>query len=153
MCHRPTCIARLHSLTILVARRLCDPAGMGPEDRCQPLEGAVIEYVVHGYFYWRESDTNGTYGAWWVPLRKMVRQLGKEYVEGQLQVFEQEMHSLKADAITHLSKDILGFCLQLYPRIISAQAHMYWPRLTDVWYAYAFNTELHYDADSRCDGS
>ena len=65
------------------------------------MEGAVIEYVVHGYFYWRESDTNGTYGAWWVPLRKMVRQLGKEYVEGQLQVFEQEMQSMKADAIAH----------------------------------------------------
>ena len=31
----------------------------------------------------------------------MVRQLGKEYVEGQLQVFEQEMQSMKADAIAH----------------------------------------------------
>ena len=67
----------------------------------------------------------------------MVRQLGKEYVEGQLQVFEQEMQSMNSDAtLTHLkvtrlrmssrvacvcvscheiilglSQDILGFCL------------------------------------------
>ena len=56
---------------------------MGPEDRCQPLHGAVIEYIVHGYFYWRESDTNGTYGgAWWVPLRWASHTPGPaEYVE------------------------------------------------------------------------
>ena len=58
--HRP-CISRLHSLTIFAARRLCDPAAMGPEDRSQPLNGAVIEYIIHGYFYWRDTDTNGTY--------------------------------------------------------------------------------------------
>ena len=47
----PLHLARLHSLNISVARRLCDPTGMGPEDRSQPLNGAVIEYIIHGYFY------------------------------------------------------------------------------------------------------
>ena len=57
---------------------------MQPEDRIQPITGSVIEYIVHGYFYWRETDTNGTHGAWWVPLRTMVNQLGQEYVEQKL---------------------------------------------------------------------
>ena len=92
-------ILRLHSLTIFAARRLCDPAAMGPEDRSQPLQGAVIEYIVHGYFYWRETDTNGTHGAWWVPLRTMVNQLGQEYVEQKLEEFEMEMLRLKKDEI------------------------------------------------------
>ena len=74
MRHRP-CISRLHSLTIFAARRLCDPAAMGPEDRSQPLNGAVIEYIIHGYFYWRDTDTNGTFGAWWVPLRRLARSM------------------------------------------------------------------------------
>ena len=55
--------------------------------------------IIHGYFYWRESDTNGTFGAWWVPLRRIVKQLGKEYVEEKLQEFEQEMERMKTDAI------------------------------------------------------
>ena len=81
------------------ARRLCDLGEMGPEDRIQPLNGAVIEYIVHGYFYFREEDQNGTHGAWWVSLRDMVQQLGKEYVEEKLQHFEQEMQRMKDDAI------------------------------------------------------
>lgn len=72
---------------------------MGPEDRSQPLQGAVIEYIIHGYFYWRDTDTNGTYGAWWVPLRRLVKQLGQEYVEEKLQEFEQEMERMKTNAI------------------------------------------------------
>ena len=59
----------------------------------------MIEYIVHGYFYYREEDTNGTRGAWWVSLQEMVQQLGKEYVEEKLQLFEQEMQRLKVDAI------------------------------------------------------
>ena len=76
-------------------------AEMVPEDRIQPLNGAVIEYIVHGYlyFYYREEDQNGTHGAWWVSLRDMIQQLGKEYLEEKLQHFEQEMQRLKADAI------------------------------------------------------
>ena len=42
---------------------------------------------MHGYIFFREEDTNGTYGAWWVPMRTMVQQLGKEYVEEKLKDF------------------------------------------------------------------
>ena len=38
-------------------------------------------------FYYREKDTNGMHGAWWMPLRTMVQQLGKDYVEENLKRF------------------------------------------------------------------
>ena len=85
------------------ARRLCDLAEMGPEDRIQPLNGAVIEYIVHDYFYYREEDQNGAHGAWWVSLRDMVQQLGISWARSTggeaAEHFEQEMQRLKADAI------------------------------------------------------
>ena len=68
---------------------------MGSEDREQPLSAPVVEYIVHGYFhgYSTSTDTNSTHGAWWVPLRKLVKQLGRSswsssYVEEKLQAFE-----------------------------------------------------------------
>ena len=54
------------------------------------MSAPVVEYIVHGYFhgYGTSTDTNSTHGAWWVPLRKLVKQLGKRYVEEKLQAFE-----------------------------------------------------------------
>ena len=34
-----------------------------------------------------------------MPLRRLVKQLGQEYVEEKLQEFEQEMERMKTDAI------------------------------------------------------
>ena len=54
---------------------------MSREDRAQPLGNAVIiEYIVHGKFFYKASDVNAVPGAWWVPLRRMVKQLGAEYM-------------------------------------------------------------------------
>ena len=54
------------------------------------MSAPVVEYIVHGYFhgYSTSTDTNSTHGAWWVPLRKLVKQLGKRFVEEKLQAFE-----------------------------------------------------------------
>ena len=55
---------------------------MSREDRAQPLgNDVIIEYIVHGKFFYKESDVNAVPGAWWVPLRRMVKQLGAEYVK------------------------------------------------------------------------
>ena len=49
---------------------------MSREDRAQPLgNDVIIEYIVHGKFFYKESDVNPVPGAWWVPLRRMVKQL------------------------------------------------------------------------------
>ena len=38
---------------------------MEREDKQQPLtDGALMEYIVHGEFAYKESDVNGTFGAW-----------------------------------------------------------------------------------------
>ena len=64
------------------ARRKCDIPCMSREDRAQPLgNDVIIEYIVHGKFFYKESDVNAVPGAWWVPLRRMVKQLGAEYVK------------------------------------------------------------------------
>ena len=61
------------------------------------MSAPVVEYIVHGYFhgYGTSTDTNSTHGAWWVPLRKLVKQLGRRYVEEKLQAFEVDALSYK----------------------------------------------------------
>ena len=39
-----------------------------------------------------------------MPLRRLVRQLGKDYVEEQLAEFEQEMARMKSDAIARAAE-------------------------------------------------
>ena len=63
------------------------------------LKGAVIEYCVHGHFYRSEDDEKGRYGAWWVPLRRLVRQLGKEEMEERVAEFKAELARLESNAI------------------------------------------------------
>ena len=63
------------------------------------MKGAVIEYCVHGHFYRSEDDEKGRYGAWWVPLRRLVRQLGKEEMEERVAEFKAELVRLETNAI------------------------------------------------------
>ena len=39
-----------------------------------------------------------------MPLRRLIKQLGKEYVEEQLVEFEQEMARMKSDAIARAAE-------------------------------------------------
>ena len=69
---------------------------MRAEERSQPLtNGAIMEFLVHGEFAYKESDVNGTFGAWWVPLRKMIKELGKELVEQELELMDSEAKQLR----------------------------------------------------------
>ena len=103
---------RAHRLTLGTAccraGRRADISEMRTEDRSQPLPGSIIEYIVHGEFAWQEDDTNSTYGAWWVPLRSMVEEVGKEEVEQKLDEFDAEvkrLRSLVIDAVANSSED------------------------------------------------
>ena len=90
------------------AGRRADISEMRTEERSQPLPGSIIEYIVHGEFAWQEDDTNSTYGAWWVPLRSMVEEVGKEEVEQKLDEFDAEvkrLRSLVIDAVANSSED------------------------------------------------
>ena len=90
------------------AGRRTDISEMRKEERSQPLPGSTIEYIVHGEFAWQESDQNSTYGAWWVPLRYMVQEVGKEEVEKKLDEFDIEVKKMRAlviDAVANSSED------------------------------------------------
>ena len=79
---------------------------MEREDRQQPLtDGALMEYIVHGEFAYKESDVNSTFGAWWVPLRKMVKELGKEVVEQKLEELDNEIKQIRAQTIDDANVD------------------------------------------------
>ena len=79
---------------------------MPKEERSQPLEnGSILEYIVHGEYAWKETDTNGVYGAWWTSLRTMVREVGKEAVEKKLTEFDDEVKRLRTQAIQDALKD------------------------------------------------
>jgi len=76
------------------------------EERSQPLtDGSILEYIVHGEFAWKESDINSTYGAWWISLRTIVREVGAEAVEEKLEEFDDEIKRLRAQAIKEAVKD------------------------------------------------
>ena len=69
---------------------------MRNEERSQPLaDGSILEYIVHGEYASKETDTNSRYGAWWMSLQTMVRQVGKEVVEKKLEDFEDEVKRLR----------------------------------------------------------
>ena len=86
--------------------RLVDLSIMEREDRQQPLtDGALMEYIVHGEFAYKESDVNSTFGAWWVPLRKMVKELGKEVVEQKLEDLDNEIKQLRMQTIDDANVD------------------------------------------------
>ena len=86
--------------------RLVDLSIMEREDKQQPLtDGALMEYIVHGEFAYKKSDINGTFGAWWVPLRKMVKELGKEVVEQKLEELDNEIKQIRAQTIDDANVD------------------------------------------------
>ena len=86
--------------------RLVDLSIMEREDKQQPLtDGALMEYIVHGEFAYKESDVNSTFGAWWVPLRKMVKELGKEVVEQKLEELDNEIKQIRAQTIDDANVD------------------------------------------------
>ena len=86
--------------------RLVDLSIMEREDKQQPLtDGALMEYIVHGEFAYKESDINGTFGAWWVPLRKMVKELGKEVVEQKLEELDNEIKQIRLQTIDDANVD------------------------------------------------
>ena len=95
-----------HSPAHVAARRLADLADMRMEERSQPLtDGSILEYIVHGEFAWKESDINSTYGAWWMSLRTIVREVGAEAVEEKLEEFDEEVDRLRAQAIKEALED------------------------------------------------
>ena len=76
------------------------------EERSQPLtDGSILEYIVHGEFAWKESDINSTYGAWWISLRTIVREVGAEAVEEKLEEFDDEIKRLRAQAMKEAVED------------------------------------------------
>ena len=86
--------------------RLVDLSIMEREDKQQPLtDGALMEYIVHGEFAYKKSDINGTFGAWWVPLRKMVKELGKEVVEQKLEDLDNEIKQIRMQTIDDANVD------------------------------------------------
>ena len=63
---------------------------------------------MHGEFAWEEDDADSTYGAWWVSLRSMVEEVGKEEVEKKLEEFDIEVKTLRAlviDAVANSSEE------------------------------------------------
>ena len=79
---------------------------MEREDKQQPLtDGALMEYIVHGEFAYKKSDINSTFGAWWVPLRKMVKELGKEVVEEKLKELDNEIQQIRMQIIDDANVD------------------------------------------------
>ena len=90
----------------VAARRLADISDMRMEERSQPLtDGSILEYIVHGEFAWKKSDINSTYGAWWMSLRTIVREVGAKAVEEKLEEFDEEIKRLRAQAIKEALED------------------------------------------------
>ena len=66
------------------------------------LQGAVIEYCIHGHFYLTENSTNGIYGAWWFTLRKLRKKWSREQLMGWIEEFEADMKQQLTDALDRI---------------------------------------------------
>ena len=81
---------------------------MGDEQRGNKLPASELhsEYVVHGLFKRSPTDQNGKIGAYWVPLRKLLKDVGREAVQTDVDifnglaetVFEEEMEASDDDS-------------------------------------------------------
>ena len=79
---------------------------MRGEERSQPLEdGTILEYIVHGKFAFKDSDINDTCGAWWMSLRRMVKEVGKEVVEEKLKELDNEIQQIRMQIIDDANVD------------------------------------------------
>ena len=72
----------------LGVHRHCNLAAMDAEAKGNALEKKVTEYCVHGHYKRSESDARGLWGAWWLPTRVLVQQLGRGVVEEEVGAFE-----------------------------------------------------------------
>ena len=64
---------------------------------------AHFEYLIHGLFKRTEDDTNGIHGAWWVPLKKLLKEYGEEDLKPILEAFEAEQVEERAQALANLA--------------------------------------------------
>ena len=64
-----------------------------------------IEYIVHGKFKRSQIDQNGIYEAGWVPLRKLVKEVGREIVKQEIMIFESSLHDVCEAELEEISSD------------------------------------------------
>ena len=64
-----------------------------------------IEYAVHGKFRRHEDDTNGVYGCWYVPLKKLVRAIGKDDLMPVLEQYEHDLKEAREEALERIAED------------------------------------------------
>lgn len=101
--------ARVRGLTpSRVARgRLASIGTMGEEARANklPVSKMRTEYVVHGKFLRSHNDQNGKVLAYWVPLRKMVADVGREAVETDLQIYQAQAEATFQEELKESDED------------------------------------------------
>ena len=87
-CSPPPPLSPADSPLQLRVHRHCNLAAMDAEAKGNALEKKVTEYCVHGHFKRSEADARGLWGAWWLPTRVLVKQLGRQMVEEVVKAFE-----------------------------------------------------------------
>lgn len=62
----------------------------------------TTEYLVHGHYLRSQNDANGTFGAWYVDLHMLYRDLGKEKTDELLDLFESGQKGIRDVAYTEV---------------------------------------------------
>ena len=62
----------------------------------------TTEYLVHGHYLRSQNDANGTFGAWYVDLHMLYRDLGKEKTDELLDLFESRQKGIRDVAYTEV---------------------------------------------------
>lgn len=65
---------------------------------------ACIEYAVQGKFRRSLDDTNGVHGCWYVPLKKLVRAIGKDDLTPILEAYEHDLAEARAEALEQIDE-------------------------------------------------
>ena len=86
----PAPAARDLTSSRLARGRLASIGAMGDEQRGNKLPTSRMraEYVVHGHFFLSPTDQNARPNAFWVPLRKMLEDVGEDAVKTDIQIYQ-----------------------------------------------------------------
>ena len=84
-----------------VARRYVDLETLGEEDRGNMLPASArrLEYAIHGQFARSETDKNGVYDAFWVPLTNLAEQFDRDDLEAKLEAYETRLNEQRTRAV------------------------------------------------------
>ena len=86
--------------TALARGRFANLSALNDDERRNkmPVKNYCSEYIVHGLFG-KPGTENGFFGAYWIPVRRLAGDVGREAVDLELDIFEQQQTNWRKEEL------------------------------------------------------